>query len=105
MSLLNKVGIYFAYWTSEWDADYMYYLDKVSALGFDIQEVASAHILEMSETKRMELKKAAQDRDMELTYCIGFAQDKDMASEAAMSCMCSSCSEGGSWLSGIHSFK
>lgn len=28
-----KYGIYFAYWTKEWFADYKKYMDKVSALG------------------------------------------------------------------------
>lgn len=27
-----KYGIYFAYWTKEWFADYKKYMDKVSAL-------------------------------------------------------------------------
>lgn len=33
-----KYGIYFAYWTKEWFADYKKYMDKVSALGFDVLE-------------------------------------------------------------------
>lgn len=80
---MNKIGIYFAYWASEWDVDCLYYLNKVSDLGFDILEVSLAHILEMSKIKRKELKKAALDRGMELTYCICFPSDKDIASEDA----------------------
>ena len=30
----NPVGIYFAFWEKEWDADYAYYIDKVKRLGF-----------------------------------------------------------------------
>jgi D-psicose/D-tagatose/L-ribulose 3-epimerase len=77
----NKIGIYFAYWTKDWSADYLYYLNKVSHLGFDVLEVSSAYILELPKFKRDELKKAAQDKGMEITYCIGFPKDKDMASE------------------------
>lgn len=80
---MNKIGIYFAYWTRDWSADYLYYLNKVSKLGFDVLEVGSAAVLEMPKNKRDELKKAAQDKGMEITYCIGFPKDKDMASEDA----------------------
>ncbi len=78
---MNKVGIYFAFWTHDWTADYMLYLDKVSRLGFDILEVGSGAVLEMPKHKQRDLKKAAQDKGVELTYCIGFTADKDMASE------------------------
>jgi len=78
---MNKVGIYFAYWTKDWDADYLYYLNKVSNLGFDVLEVATAHLLEMPRYKLDELKEAAQDKGMEITYCVGFPRNKDMASE------------------------
>lgn len=78
---MNRIGIYFAYWTREWSADYLYYLNKIADLGFDVLEVASAHILEMPKYKLVELKKAAEDRGIEITYCIGFPGDKDMASD------------------------
>lgn len=78
---MNKVGIYFAYWTKEWHADYRYYVNKVADLGFDILEVSTGHLLEMSVSKKMELKKIAYDRGIEMTYCIGFPADLDMASE------------------------
>lgn len=81
---MNKVGIYFAFWTRDWNADYMYYLNKVSDIGFDILEVASAAVLDMPKNKQAELKKAALDKGIELTYCIGFPKEKDMASEDAL---------------------
>ncbi|KLU62252.1 D-tagatose 3-epimerase [Peptococcaceae bacterium CEB3] len=58
---MNKVGIYFAYWTRDWSANYLYYLNKVADLGFDVLEVAFAHILAMSGYERAELRKAALD--------------------------------------------
>ena len=35
----NRIGIYFAYWTHEWDADFIYYINKVARLGFDTLEI------------------------------------------------------------------
>ena len=39
MVKMNKIGIYYAYWTHEWDADFHPFVDKVAALGFDLLEV------------------------------------------------------------------
>lgn len=78
---MNKIGIYFAYWTKDWSADYLYYLNKVAGLGFDVLEVGSGWLVEMPAEKRRELKKAAADRSVELTCCIGFPGRYDMASE------------------------
>ena len=78
---MNKVGIYFAYWTQDWTADYTYYLNKVADLGFDVLEVASAHILNMSNANLQNLKSIAIERGIEITYVIGFSPDNDIASE------------------------
>ena len=46
-----KYGIYFAYWTKEWFADYKKYMDKVSALGFDVLEISCAALRDVYTTK------------------------------------------------------
>jgi len=51
-SNLNKVRIYFAYWTESWTGDYKYYVDKVARLGFDVLEVQPDQLLN---TPRAEL--------------------------------------------------
>ncbi len=43
----NKVGIYYAYWTHDWDADFMPYLRKAKQLGFDVLEVNAGTIADM----------------------------------------------------------
>jgi len=80
---MNKVGIYFAYWTDSWRGDFAYYVAKVASLGFDILEIQPDQLLSMRKSKLDEIKKAAGDRGIELTYCIGFPKDRDMASEDA----------------------
>ncbi len=80
---MNKIGIYFAYWTESWTGDYKYFVDKVARLGFDVLEVQPDQLLNMSRTELESLHKMANDRGLELTYCIGFPQDKDLASESA----------------------
>jgi hypothetical protein len=36
---VSKIGIYYAYWTHDWDADFHPFVDKVADLGFDVLEV------------------------------------------------------------------
>lgn len=77
---MNKVGIYFAYWTSDWKADFQYYIKKAAGMGFDVLEISTAYLHEESKEELKKLKDVADSLGIELTYCIGFPQDKDLAS-------------------------
>lgn len=77
---MNKIGIYYAYWTHEWDADFHPFIDKVSDLGFDILEVNAGTIGTMATAERQSLKVHAGDRGLILTYCIGLPRQYDIAS-------------------------
>jgi D-psicose/D-tagatose/L-ribulose 3-epimerase len=78
---MNKVGIYYAYWEHNWDADFVPYVSKVKSLGFDILEVNSGTVTNMDNAERDRLKAAAEKEDIELTFCIGLPPDYDVASE------------------------
>ena len=80
---MNKVGIYYAFWTHEWDVDFNPFVDKVANIGFDILEVNAGTIANMSSAERKALKAHADDRKLELTYCIGLPAAFDIASEDA----------------------
>lgn len=77
----NKIGIYYAYWTRNWDADFVPFVSKVKSLGFDILEVNSGTVTNMSDSQRDRLKGAAEEHGIELTYCIGLTKEYDIASE------------------------
>lgn len=77
---MNKIGIYYAYWTHDWDADFHPFIDKVSELGFDILEVNAGTIANMTGAERRSLKAHAEDRGLTLTYCIGLPGEYDIAS-------------------------
>ncbi len=78
---MNKIGIYYAYWTHEWDADFHPFVDKVAALGFDLLEVNGGTIARMKPAERQRLKDHADAAQVALSYCIGLPQDYDIASE------------------------
>ena len=79
---MNKVGIYYAYWTHEWDVDFHPFIDKVSDLGFDVLEVNAGTVANMNATERQSLRMHAGDKDLTLTYCIGLPHEYDIASPA-----------------------
>lgn len=80
---MNKIGIYYAYWTHEWDADFHPFVDKVADLGFDILEVNAGTVGRMTAEERASLKAHAADRNISLTYCIGLPHEFDIAADDA----------------------
>lgn len=80
---MNKIGIYYAFWTHDWDADFVPFVSKVKRLGFDVLEVNSGTVTNMNNAERDRLKNAARDEGIELTFCIGLPGKYDIASTDA----------------------
>ena len=78
---MNKIGIFYAYWTHEWNVDFNPYIDKAASLGFDILEVNGGTVGDMSTAERKSLIAHARDRGIDLTYCIGLPKQYDPAVE------------------------
>jgi len=77
---MRSVGIYYAYWTSEWDVDFMPFVSKVKALGFDQLEINGGALVLMSETERLALKNEAARNEITLSFGIGLTPDHDVSS-------------------------
>ena len=75
-------GIYNAYWTHEWSADYKYYIPKVKELGFDVLEISAASLTRDFDTddKIRELKKCADDNGIVLTGGYGPTKEQNISS-------------------------
>jgi D-psicose/D-tagatose/L-ribulose 3-epimerase len=78
---VNKIGIYYAYWTHDWDADFHPFVDKVADIGFDVLEVNGGTVGNMTPGERRALRVHAEDRGLSLSYCIGLPKQYDLASE------------------------
>ncbi len=78
---MNKIGIYYAYWTHEWNEDFHPFIDKVAEIGFDVLEVNAGTVAQMTPADRQALKQHADDRGIALNYCIGLPAPYDVASE------------------------
>lgn len=79
--MVNKIGIYYAYWTHDWDVDFHPFIDKVAELGFDVLEVNGGTVARMTLEERQSLKAHADDRGTILSHCIGLPPQYDLASE------------------------
>lgn len=77
-----KYGIYFAYWTKEWSADYRYYIDKAAALGFDILEISCAALQSTytDDAQLIALRDYAKAKGVTLTAGYGPTKRQDLSS-------------------------
>ena len=77
-----KYGIYNAYWTHEWSANYEYYIPKVKKLGFDVLEISCAALTQdyASEEKLKDLRKCAEDNGVMLTAGYGPTKEQNLCS-------------------------
>jgi len=78
---MSKVGIFYAYWTHDWDADFHPFVDKAADLGFDVLEVNGGTVANMTPEERRALKAHADDRNIALSYCIGMPAEYDIAAQ------------------------
>lgn len=76
-----NIGIYYAYWTSDWDVDFNPFIDRTAGLGFDVLEVNAATIARITPEERQRLKSHAGERGIALSYCVGLPRECDIASE------------------------
>jgi D-psicose/D-tagatose/L-ribulose 3-epimerase len=78
---MRKIGIYYAYWTSKWDIDFLPFVSKVKKLGFDQLEINGGTLVNMSDSERRRLKDEAEKHEIQLSYGIGLTPVNDVSSE------------------------
>lgn len=75
-----KHGIYYAYWETEWEADYLYYVEKVARLGFDILEIGAKPLPNYTPKQIKALKECTKNNGIELTVGYGPSYDHNVGS-------------------------
>lgn len=66
-----RYGIYYAYWTRNWQVDYKEYIYKVKRLGFDLLEMSVIPLIDASDNVLLELKNIADNEGLALTSGYG----------------------------------
>lgn len=77
---MRKIGIYYAFWTHEWDVDFTPFIHKVGKLGFDQLELNGGTIVTMTSDGQRALKSMADEEGLTLSYGIGLQKPYDVAS-------------------------
>ncbi len=77
----RPVGIYYAYWTDQWDADFLPFVKKVKDLGFDQLEINGGALVHMPDMEKQKLKDEAEKHQIKLSYGIGLTPDHDVSSQ------------------------
>ena len=63
---MRNVGIFYAYWCTEWDADYLSFIKKVKDLGYDQLELNGAALAEMAPSERQLIVDEAKKQNISL---------------------------------------
>lgn len=81
---MNKVGIYYAYWTHDWDADFVPFLSRVKKLGFDVLEINAGTLSAMDSEQLRRLRATSEEEErVSMSCCIGLPPSSDIASSQA----------------------
>ena len=78
--MYRPVGIFYAYWTREWDVDFLPFVDRVKRLGFDLLELHAAVLAEREREYRLKVKQAADNAGILLSYGMGLPKVYDLSS-------------------------
>jgi D-psicose/D-tagatose/L-ribulose 3-epimerase len=77
---MRRVGIFYAFWTHEWDVDFLPFVSRVAELGFEQLELNGGTIALMKEADRRAIVDAAKARNVALSYGIGLPAARDPSS-------------------------
>ena len=81
-----RYGIYFAYWTHEWSADYFGFMDKLAGLGFDVMEVSCAAFGETytKDEQLVALREYSKEKGLLMTSGYGPTKGQNLCSSDSM---------------------
>ena len=77
---MNKLGIFMNFWENSWQADHIKYIKKAADIGFDVLEFQAQPLLETTQARMDEMKAAAKEYGIELTYSLGLDKKYDISS-------------------------
>lgn len=77
---MNKIGMFFTYWSTDWLVDFPAVARRIKGLGFDLMEISLSAFHELPEVKKRELKTVADGIGLGIVCCIGLKPEQDFAS-------------------------
>ncbi|GJH09551.1 sugar phosphate isomerase/epimerase [Caballeronia novacaledonica] len=77
---MNKVGMFYTYWSTEWMVDFPATAKRIAGLGFDMMEISLGEFHNLPDAQKRELKAVADDLGLTVMCCIGLKPEYDFAS-------------------------
>jgi len=78
-----KFGIVYAYWSKDWEGDYIDTIRRAAKCGFDVLEIFTPLLLTLPQSKLDELKFVSTEENIELAYLVGLGKQHDLSSDDA----------------------
>ena len=75
-----KYGIFYAYWVTDWSANYCDYVKKVKNLGYDVLEIGAGDLLTMSDAELAKLRDVSREYELAISCNLGPPKSKDVGS-------------------------
>lgn len=76
----RPIGIFYAYWNHEWEADFLPYIGRVKRLGFDLLELNGAMLPGMDSRTRAGIKAEAEKAGILISWGLGLSKKLDVSS-------------------------
>ncbi|HTT70930.1 MAG TPA: sugar phosphate isomerase/epimerase family protein [Anaeromyxobacteraceae bacterium] len=77
---MNKVGMFYTYWSTDWMVDFPAVARRIAGLGFDLMEINLNEFTKFPQAKKKEFKATADGLGITVAACIGLAPQYDLAS-------------------------
>lgn len=77
---MNRIGIHYAYWQRDWNADFVACVRHVARLGFRAVDFATADIMALPRERQRELRDVARELDVALSFLPATGPETDIAS-------------------------
>ena len=76
-----KYGIVYAYWSKDWEGNYIPVIKRAAKCGFDVLEIFTPGLLEASGETIDRLKKTAEENNIEFSFLVGLGKEHNVASD------------------------
>ena len=76
-----KYGIVYAYWSKDWEGDYIPVIKRAAKCGFDVLEIFTPGLLEASGETIDRMKKTAEENNIEFSFLVGLGKEHNVASD------------------------
>lgn len=77
---MNKIGIYYGYWTKDWIVDFSKYVDRAENLGFDIIEFDIGAVMDSPKDFQDKLLRKIKSTNIDVSFCVGLPKGYDISS-------------------------